>query len=266
MTFKFKVAAVALAISAVSAAHAQKAPQPDYTTSIGLNVLSQYRFRGMEQTSGAPATQFTFDFAHKNGVYLGAFTSNVSWIKDVNGASAGNLEVDLYGGYKTEIAKDLVLDVGAIQYWYPGNDSGKSTTLGGTTYTNADTFEVYGGLTYGIYSFKYSRSLGNFLGNKNSSGAEYVEAAINFDLSNGYSLIPHIGQQTVPGQSKRADYNDFSLTLSKELMKNMTLSIAYVTTSANQGGFYQTVPASNPSGVNRFLGSTAGVLGFKMVF
>ena len=267
MTFKFKVAAAALAISAVSSAQAQTAPEPDYTLSYNVGVVSQYRFRGMEQTSGDPATQAGVDFAHKNGLYAGAFTSTVSWVKDVNGASAGNLEVDLFGGYKSELAKDFVLDVGAIQYWYPGNDSGKSTTPGASLgYTNADTFEIYLGLAYGMASFKYSRSVGNFLGNRNSDGSQYLEAALNIDLGNGFALVPHYGLQQVAGSivNGQGNYNDYSVTLSKDLGSGLSVSLAAVGTTAKENGFYQTSTTAN--GKNRFLGSNATVLGLKYSF
>ena len=263
MTFKFKVAAVALAISAVGAAQAQKAPEPDYTLSYNVGVVSQYRFRGMEQTSGDPATQAGVDFAHKNGFYAGAFTSSVSWIKDYSGAT-GNLEVDLFGGYKTEIAKEVVLDFGAIKYWYPGNNSGATGTYAAGAATNADTFEAYLGLTYGIASVKYSRSIGTFLGNLNSDGSQYLEVAANIDLGNGFGLIPHYGRQEVAGQRTVGDYNDYSVTLSKDLGSGLSVSLAAVGTTAKENGFYQTSTTAN--GKNRFFGSNATVLGLKYSF
>jgi len=264
MTFKFKVAAAAVAFLAIGAAQAQKAPEPDYTLSYNVGVVSQYRFRGMEQTSGDPATQAGVDFAHKNGLYAGAFTSTVSWIKDYNGATAGNLEVDMFGGYKSEIAKDVVLDFGAIKYWYPGNNSGATGTPGAGSVTNADTFEAYLGLTYGIASVKYSRSIGTFLGFLNSDGSQYLEIAANIDLGNGFGLVPHYGRQQVAGQSTAGDYNDYSVTLSKDLGSGLSVSLAAVGTTAKENGFYQTSTAAN--GKNRFLGSNATVLGLKYSF
>ena len=279
MTFKFKVAAAAVALLAVGAAQAQKAPEPDYTLTANVGAVSQYRFRGIEQTSGAPALQAGLDFAHKNGFYAGLFTSNVTWVRDFNGATSGEREVDLFLGVKTEIANGLMLDIGAIQYTYPGNNSGLAGTPGtpvSTTtpsYVNANTTEGYFGLTYGITSFKYSQSFGDFLGNYGTNGSRYIELALNIDIGNGMTLVPHIGRQTVanvinagPTFVTNADYTDYSLTLNKDFGNGWSASVAAIGTNAQQGGFYTTTPSANPSGVNRFLGSNTGVVGVKYTF
>ena len=274
MTFKFKAAAAAVAFLAIGAAQAQKAPVPDYTLTANVGAVSQYRFRGLEQTSGAPALQAGVDFAHKNGFYAGVFTSSVKWVRDYNGATAGEREVDYFLGFKTAVS-DINFDFGAIQYQYPGNNSGVLGTPGnasGTTnYTDANTTEVYVGVSYGVASFKVSNATSNFLGNKNSSGAKYYDLSLNFDLGNGLTLVPHFGMQTIPNQisgtdTQAANYNDYSLTLNKDFGKGWSASLAYVGTNAKEGGFYQTNSAKNPENVNRFLGGSAGVVGVKYTF
>jgi len=266
MTFKFKVAAAVVAFLAIGAAQAQKAPEPDYTLGYNVGVVSQYRFRGMEQTSGDPAFQAGVDYANKNGFYAGAFTSTVSWIKDFNGASSGTQEVDLFVGYKPEIAKGVFLDVGAIKYWYPDNNSGKTGTNGSGQSTNVDSFETFLGLTYGVASVKYSRSIGTFLGFLGSDGSEYFEAAANFDLGNGFGLVPHIGKQKIAGSVANGayDYSDYSLTFNKDMGAGISVSLAFVGTTAVEGGGYQTLTTMN--GKNRFLGSKATVFGLKYSF
>jgi len=266
MTFKYKVAAVALAISAVGAAQAQKAPEPDYTLGFNVGAVSQYRFRGIEQTSGSPAVQAGVDFAHKNGFYAGAWTSNVTWIQDLNGANSGTREVDYFLGFKTSLS-GVAVDVGYIRYSFPGNTSGAIGTLGYGSFSNADTNEAYLGLGYGIFNFKYSRSVGDFLGNINSGGSNYYDLSLNFDLGNGFVLVPHVGRQTVSNVTNNAgDYNDYALTLNKDFGNGWSASIGAVGTSATEGGFYSTDPNRNPGKVNRFLGSSAGVLGVKYTF
>jgi uncharacterized protein (TIGR02001 family) len=274
MTFKFKVAAAAVALLAVGAAQAQKAPEPDYTLTANVGAVSQYRFRGMEQTSGAPALQAGVDFAHKNGFYAGVFTSSVKWVRDFNGATSGEREVDYFLGFKTAVS-DINFDFGAIQYQYPGNNSGVLGTPGnpsGTTvYTDANTTEVYVGVSYGVASFKMNNATSNYLGGINSSGAKYYDLSLNFDLGNGLTLVPHVGMQTIPNvtigtDTKAADYNDYSLTLNKDFGNGWSASLAYVGTSAKEGGLYQTTASKNPDSVNRFLGSNAGVLGVKYTF
>jgi len=267
MTFKFKVAAAAVALLAVGAAQAQKAPEPDYTLTANVGAVSQYRFRGIEQTSGAPALQAGLDFAHKNGFYAGLFTSNVTWVRDFNGASKGNQELDFFGGFKSELAKDLTVDVGYIHYKYIDNDSGARGTLSANNYTNADTNEGYVGLTYGIFSAKMSQSFGNFLGNIRSNGSTYYEMSANFDLGNGLTLVPHVGRQTIQ-PTTNADYTDYSLALNKDFGNGWSTSLTAIATSADDrtGAFYRTVPANNPDRVNRFLGNSTAVLGVKYTF
>ena len=258
--------AASLAILASTASFAQiKAPEPDYTLAYNVGVVSDYRFRGISQTSFKPALQLGVDFAHKSGFYLGAFGSNVDWVKEFNGATKGSYEIDLYGGYKGSITKEIGFDIGLIAYLYPGNNSGvanvpKAITAG--QYSNANTNEVYLGLTYSVVSFKYSRSMGNFLGNVGtnstlvngtgkSNGSQYFDLSANFDLGNGFMLTPHIGRQTIPNQNSTnaitaqvingsaANYTDYSLTIAKDFGNGFVVSAAAIGTDTKKGGFYR---------------------------
>ena len=188
MNFSLVKIAATLAILASTTSFAQtKAPEPDYTLSYNVGAVTDYRFRGISQTTLKPAVQLGVDFAHKSGFYLGAFGSNVKWVKDFNGASKGSYEVDLYGGYKGNITKDIGFDVGLITYIYPGNNSGAAGTVGAGAYSNANTTEVYGALTYNVVTFKYNRSTGNYLGFLRSSGSQYFDLSANFDLGSGFT-------------------------------------------------------------------------------
>jgi uncharacterized protein (TIGR02001 family) len=160
-TTRSMIALAALAASSAVFAQA-KAPEPDYTLSYNVGAVSEYRYRGISQTGKKPALQGGLDFAHKNGLYLGAWGSTISWIKDSTTApntTKGPLEVDMYGGYKGSINDTFSYDVGGLQYWYVGNNLGNTAGFG-----NANTFELYGALTAGPVTAKYSRSLGNLFG------------------------------------------------------------------------------------------------------
>ena len=250
MNSKSKSILTLIALLAGTAAMAQtKAPEPDYTLSYNVGVVSDYRFRGMAQTSTKPALQAGVDFAHKSGFYLGAWGSNVSWIKDYAGATDGSLEIDLYGGYKGEISKDLTYDLGLITYQYPRNNAA----------TNANTTEVYGALTYSVVTAKYSRSTGNFLANPNSSGSGYIEVAANFDLGNGFTLTPHMGRQYISNVANNAgDCNDYALTLGKDFGNGLVATVAAVGTNADKPFYTDTK--------GKFLGKDALVVGLKYSF
>ncbi|MBZ4211066.1 MAG: hypothetical protein D4R79_10595 [Comamonadaceae bacterium] len=242
------------ALLASSAAMAQtKAPEPDFTLSYNVGVVSDYRFRAISQTSFKPALQAGVDFAHKSGFYLGAWGSNVAWIKDYVGAADGSLEVDLYGGYKGELVKDLTFDIGLIAYQYPGNTAAKVAG-----FVNANTTEIYGALSYGVVTAKYSYSTSNFIANSNSSGSAYVEVAATLDLGNGFTLTPHIGHQTIPNQAINGDYTDYSLTLAKDFGNGFTATITALGTNAGDA-FYKVAGYDN-------LGKSALAVGVKYSF
>jgi len=239
MNLKSKIALAALALTAGSAAMAQ--------LSYNIGAVSDYRVRGITQTANQPSVQGGVDYAHSSGLYVGAWAaSNVKWIKEFNQATKGDYEIDLYGGYKGEIkSAGLNYDVGFITYQYPGNDSGETGTPGAGNFSNASTKEFYGALTYGVATLKYNQSLGDFLGNLNSNGSRYWDLSAAFDLGSGYTLVPHVGRQTIPNQTlggveNVADYTDYALTLTKDFGGGITGSLAAVGTNANETFYTQT--------------------------
>ena len=230
------------------------APAPDYTVFYNAGITTDYRFRGMAQTSTKPALQLGADFTHKDGFYLGAWGSNVSWIKDYVGASKGSLELDLYGGYRGDTGMGVTYDLGLITYQYPGNTAGKVPG-----FANANTTEVYGAVTYSIVTAKYSRSVTNFIANANSKGSQYFELAANFDLGNGFTVTPHVGRQTIPNVTTNAgNYTDYSVTLGKDFGNGLSASVAAIGTNANKPFYTDTK--------GKFLGKDALVVGLKYSF
>ena len=242
--------ALALGLLANTAAHSQSAaPAPDFTLAYNIGGTTDYRFRGISQSSFKPAVQGGIDFSHKSGAYAGVWASNVNWIKDYIGATDGSLEVDFFGGYKGELAKDLGFDLGVIAYVYPSN----------TAPTNANTNEVYAALTYGPVTAKYSRSLGNFVANPNSAASQYLEVAASFDVGNGFSITPRLGRQTIPNQTASAgDYTDYALTVNKDLGNGLSASLTLLGTDAKDA-FYKVAPIDN-------LGKSGLLVGLKYSF
>jgi uncharacterized protein (TIGR02001 family) len=244
---------------AAGAALAQaQSPEPDYQIAYNIGAVTDYRVRGIAQTSFAPAIQAGIDFTHKSGVYLGTFASNVRWVKDFNGATRGSYELDLYGGYRGQFNSDFSYDVGLIRYNYPDNNSGAAGTPGAGLFSNASTTEIYGALTYRMFTLKYNRSLTNFLGNLASKGSQYFDLSAAFDLGKGFTLTPHIGHQTIPNQALPADYSDLALTLAKDMGGGLGLTAAALATNADRS-FYTDLHG-------RYLGRSTLVLGAKYTF
>ena len=209
-------------------------------------VFSDYRYRGISQTRLKPAVQAGVDYS-LGGFYVGAWASSIKWIKDFGGDA--NVEVDLYGGYKGDIIKDsLSYDVGVLRYQYPSNKLKPS----------ANTTELYGALTYGPATLKYSQALTNTFGALDSKNTYYLDLSATFDVG-GISVVPHVGYQKYKGPAAAdATYTDYSLTVSKDF-SGLVLSLAAVDTNAKKA-FY----ASPANGKN--LGKAGVVVGVKYNF
>lgn len=249
----------ALAFGASLHAHAE-GPEPDQSVTYNIGAVSDYRVRGIAQTSFRPAAQAGIDFADKSGFYAGAWASNVRWVKALNGATRGSVEVDVYGGYRGGL--DIVpvtYDAGVITYQYPGNNSGVGGTLPAGTFGNASTVEAYISATWKIVTLKYNRSLTNFMGNLHSHGSQYFDLSASFDLGNSFALVPHVGHQSIPGQADDlGDYTDYSLTLSKDFGNGWSATLAGTGTDAKRAFYTDTN--------GRFLGKRAVELGAKYTF
>ena len=244
----------------------QAADAPVAATTYNLGLVSDYRYRGISQSRLKPALQGGADWSHPSGFYLGTWASTITWIKDggkiYNNANPGAsvdsgdtpFEWDLYGGYKGDIIKDkLSYDVGGLYYLYVGNHYGKIPDQAG-----ANTFELYGALTYGPVTAKYSHSLTNAFGFFESKNSGYLDISASFDVGMGITLAPHVGHQRITGGlNNSASYTDLSLALSKDF-NGLTPSLTAVSTNADKA-IYPT-----PSG--KFNGKNALVLGLKYSF
>ena len=246
---------LAMSLAVAGSALAQTAPAaPESTLSFNVGAVSEYRYRGYSQTRFEPAVQGGADYADKSGAYIGIWGSNIKWIKDtkVSGvAGKAGTEVDIYGGYKFSVG-DVGYDVGFLRYEYSGNALQKVDG-----YANANTNEIYGAVTFGVATFKYSRSTGNLFGNIGSKGSEYFDLTANYDLGDGYTLTPHLGRQTVKGGSFYS-YNDYAVALGKDLGNGLTGSVALIGTNANKGAYV------SPDG--KQLGKAGLVVGLKYAF
>ena len=232
---------LALAGSALPAIAQEESP-----LSFNLAAVSDYRFRGIAQTRDEPALQFGADLALPAGFYIGTWGSTIKWIKDSGGDAS--VEVDVYAGWKNEFASGFMVDVGVLQYLYPG----AKTAAWDAAYDNPNTTEVYAAFGFGPATLKYSHAVSNLFGNRDSKGSGYLDLSASFDLPEGFSLSPHVGYQKVKGYTSTLSYTDYSLTLSKDI-SGTTLSVAYVGTNT------KTVPG-NPGG-NAYVGPNGENLG-----
>jgi len=251
---------VALAVILVTAAFASTSQAQSDPASFNASLVSDYRYRGISQTRLAPALQGGADYAPPAGWYVGTWASTIKWIKDAGGDA--DVEIDIYGGYKGEIAKDVGYDVGLLQYVYPG----ARTATWDAIYKNPNTTEVYAAVTFGPATAKVSYALTNLFGNfdftndKKSSGSYYLDLNASFEVGGGVTLVPHIGYQEVKNIAN-ASYTDFALTASKDF-SGFLLSLGVVGTDADET-FY--VPGAQANST-KFLGKTQVVASVKYTF
>jgi uncharacterized protein (TIGR02001 family) len=214
-----------------------------------VGAVTDYRYRGISQSRGDPALQGGVDY-DINGFYVGSWASTIKWIKDFGGDS--DVEIDIYGGYKGKVG-EVGYDIGVLNYWYPENNLSP----------NANTTELYGALSFGPATLKYSHAVTNTFGNPDSKNSFYVEAAATFEAPWGLAVTPHIGYQKIKGPFEdAASYTDYSVTVSKEFVKGLVVSLAAVGTDADKS-FYVPGPFGNST---KFLGKSTAVLGVKYNF
>ena len=247
------------------AVFAQAAPATTLTYNVG--VVTDYRYRGITQSRNEAAVQGGVDYAHKSGFYVGAWASTIKWIADYSysgGAKtgtdiSGNMELDVYGGYKFDLAKDVTMDVGFLRYQYVGNTLEKTGGTARSNYGDANTNEVYTAITMGPITAKYSYSLGDLFGYIDSKGSGYFDLSANFEVIPTWTVTPHFGRQTVTAARYNASYNDMALTVTKDLGKGLSASLGYYGTSAEISNYSSTFDA-------KFLGERGAVLGVKYNF
>lgn len=211
---KIIFAAAAMSVFCVAARAEDPPAAPAVATNISLT--SNYKFRGQDQGNAAagfkPALQGGFDYAN-SGFYVGNWNSSIGWVKN------GNLEIDLYGGYKGEIIPDLGYDVGVLTYVYPGSGY-------------ANTTEIYAAVSYSIATFKYSHTVSSdYFGFIDGRNTGYYDLAVNYPIIEGLTLNAHAGFTQFSGGGKNnggVNYSDYKLGATYDLGSGFSIAGAAV--------------------------------------
>jgi uncharacterized protein (TIGR02001 family) len=248
----------ALAVS--SLAFAAEEAKSDFTTSGSVGLFSQYIFRGLTQTDRKPALQGNFDINHSSGLYLGIWSSNISWLRDKYGVNqtdetqtvygaGGNQEIDIYAGFKKDdIAKTgLGIDFGALQYYYPGSERGRNNG-----WAKANTTEVYGAINYYWVQAKYSHVVSKDAWgfgrtntvNADAKGTYYAELNANIPIGEligggplkGLSAVAHYGKQEFDNDSTLGgpSYEDYKLGIQNAFDGGINVGAFYTETKGTR--------------------------------
>ena len=269
---------------------ADAAPAPDLTVAYNIGLYSQYIFRGLTQTDRGPAVQGGIDLTHSSGFYLGAWASNISWLRDANNAysesppsspysKGGRLEVDIYGGYRYTFGNGVGIDLGALQYLYPGSRSSGSDS----NFASAYTTELYGALSYGWVQAKISTvvsdsawTVGKYnpaLTSKDAQGTYYAELNATIPVSDligakdglasGITGIAHIARQEFNAGSGNDvySYTDYKLGLQKSFSEG-------VLNGVNVGGYWTYANTRDAQWTlnNRNIGDSTGTVFAQKTF
>lgn len=211
---------LALSMLAALSLGSTVASAEDSPISANVALVSDYQYRGFSQTEENAALQGGFDYAHSSGVYVGVWGSNISWLKSA-AIEGGSLEVDVYGGYKTEFS-GVGIDVGLLQYLYPGHYP--------DGFNSADTLEGYIGVSYGPVTLKVSHAFTDLFGVDDSDGSLYYDLSASQDVM-GFTVGAHFGRQKVEN-CDGCSYNDWKLGVTKDVA-GVTLGVAYVDTDVD---------------------------------
>ncbi len=220
-------------VAVPGSAQAEEAASPHHL-SANIGIASNYIFRGISQTAGDPALQGGLDYSHRSGFYLGSWGSNVGWIEDYQGYNSGNVEIDLYGGFRGDVGTTgLTYDLGAIRYLYPGNQPAATT--------DADTTEVYAALGWRWFTAKYSYAVSDeVFGFANADGSGYLDLSASVPIGEtGLTAGVHWGSFEFEN-NRVQDYDDWKLSLAYDLGKlsevgsGVTVGVMYTDSNADR--------------------------------
>lgn len=206
------IAAIILAIAPLQMAASQGS---DFSISGDITGISDYRFRGVSLTSKNPAVQGTLTVEHSSGFYLSAWATNIS---DFNGA---NTEVDLMAGYVFNLDNDVSVDLGVMEYTYPGGT--------GTNY-----FEVYGSATMPVGIGEFTIGANYTLSQTNIGGTDdiYIYAGYSAPLMDtGLTVNSYIAYEDGAFGSEKLDW---ALGLSYDF-EQFTVGADYIDTNLGAG-------------------------------
>lgn len=149
-------------------------------TSANVTLASDYSFRGVSQTTRDPAIQGGFDLAWDSGLYVGTWSSNVSF-------GTVSQELDIYIGYGGDINDDVSFDVNYVRFEYPGDGA------------NLDYNEIGGSVSFQDFTFGLGYSNEYFA--LDDVNWFYPNIGYSLALPSDASLDFHVGMSVVDDNS-----------------------------------------------------------------
>lgn len=210
-----KITAAVLAAGLLSGAVSANAADSAFTTAGSVAMTSDYLYRGISQTSGAPALQGSLSVSHESGLYATVWGSSIAF--------ASGLELDPSIGFAGK-AGDVGYDVGVLYYGYPHSTAAEA---GGGQY---DFVEFYGSVSFSGAKLGLAYA-DDFFGETGKS--LYVSADYGTEVA-GFGVSAHVGLNLLDddyyGSGLALDedsYIDYKVGVSKAV-QGVTLELAYM--------------------------------------
>lgn len=195
------VSAIALVGSAVPGlADGEEAAKSSWSGNVTLT--SDYRFRGISQTDNNTALQGGLQYNGSQGLYVGAWASNVDFASDVS------TELDLFVGYTHALSENTSLTGQLIYYWYLNADDASETNYWELSAKLEHQMDKIGLSLEVAYSPEQSSDIySNGLAITGGIEAAVIESLPLF--SDGMSISGHVGHQMLD-DNVLADLPDYT--------------------------------------------------------
>lgn len=180
-------------------------------------LTSDYVFRGVTQTQENPAISAGVD-ATFGSFYAGGWASNVDFGDDTDA------EVDLYGGWRSELS-GWAVDLGGVAYLYAGQPDGADYDY---VELKAAASRAVGPATLGVAAYWSP----DFFG-ASEDEATYLEANAAFSPAERWTLSGAVGRQWV---SSDRDYTTWNAGAAFALTDNLSLDVRYHDTDQHDFG------------------------------
>lgn len=214
-----RLSLLGLAAAMASPAAAEEDLGGGWNVSGNVAIVSDYRFRGVSLSDEDPALQGGITLGHESGFYAGTWGSSIE-----DSDLYGNLELDFFVGYSTEIASGTTIDGGLLYYYYPN---------GADSAGDSDFFEPYVSVSHTIgpvtakvgAAYAWSQDA---IGNSDNI---YLYGDLGTDIpGTPLSLSGHLGYSDGSlGIDADGNYLDWSLGVSATFGA-VSLGVAYVDT------------------------------------
>jgi uncharacterized protein (TIGR02001 family) len=119
------LAAVGTFAFAAPAAADVPIPGTGLTVDGQAEIMSDYRFRGISRSDEDPALRANVTVNHDSGIYVGTRATSLSGLdnfrlRDPDLDDLGDIEFDIYAGYRRDVGGGLTLDGGVMYYAFSG--------------------------------------------------------------------------------------------------------------------------------------------------